>query len=178
MNAKKRQLRAMAHRQNIPPCRWGSDDKIARCPVPTASTQLSKISEPNWEVSTIDIAGEASRRSTNMAGSQLKRLKASLRETGVIGPQQSKKQKRQNAQDQKAKGEKRLQRSEALASIREQFNPFQFKTNARGPKFDVTTIKSAGDRAAMGIKGRPGLAKAVGEERVCATHDGRITASC
>jgi nucleolar protein 14 len=106
-----------------------------------------------------------------MAGSQLKRLKASLRETGVIGPQQSKKQKRQNAQDQKAKGEKRLQRSEALASIREQFNPFQFKTNARGPKFDVTTNKPAGDRAAMGIKGRPGLAKAVGEERVCSDLD-------
>ncbi|KXX75908.1 putative nucleolar complex protein 14 [Madurella mycetomatis] len=100
-----------------------------------------------------------------MAGSQLKRLKASLREQGIIGPQQSKKQKRQNAHDQKAKSDKRLQRSEALASIREQFNPFQFKTNARGPKFEVTTNKPASDRAAMGIKGRPGLAKAVGEER-------------
>jgi nucleolar protein 14 len=102
-----------------------------------------------------------------MAGSQLKRLKASLREQGIIGPQQSKKQKRKNALDQKAKDDKRLRRSEALASIREQFNPFQFKTNARGPKFDVTTNRPTSDKAAMAIKGRPGLAKAVGEERVC-----------
>ncbi|KAK4239805.1 nucleolar protein 14 [Achaetomium macrosporum] len=100
-----------------------------------------------------------------MAGSQLKRLKASLREQGLIGPQQSKKQKRKNAQDQKGKNDKRLQRTEALASIREQFNPFQFKTNARGPKFEVTTNKPVGDMAAMAIKGRPGLARAVGEER-------------
>ncbi|AEO66051.1 uncharacterized protein THITE_2113840 [Thermothielavioides terrestris NRRL 8126] len=100
-----------------------------------------------------------------MAGSQLKRLKASLREQGIIGPQQSKKQKRKNALDQKAKDDKRLRRSEALASIREQFNPFQFKTNARGPKFDVTTNRPTSDKAAMAIKGRPGLAKAVGEER-------------
>ncbi|KAL2257666.1 hypothetical protein VTK26DRAFT_9331 [Humicola hyalothermophila] len=100
-----------------------------------------------------------------MPGSQLKRLKASLREQGIIGPQKSKKQKRQNAQDQKARGDKRLQRAEALASIREQFNPFQFKTNARGPKFQVTTNRPDSDRAAMGIKGRPGVSKAVGEEK-------------
>ncbi|KAK3310575.1 nucleolar protein 14 [Chaetomium strumarium] len=100
-----------------------------------------------------------------MAGSQLKRLKASLREQGLIGPQQSKKQKRKNAQDQKGKDDKRLHRTEALASIREQFNPFQFKTNARGPKFEVTTNKPVSDKTAMAIKGRPGLAKAVGEER-------------
>ncbi|KAK4105473.1 Nop14-like protein [Parathielavia hyrcaniae] len=100
-----------------------------------------------------------------MAGSQLKRLKASLKEQGIIGPQKSKKQKRQNAEEQKARPDKRLQRGEALAGIREQFNPFQFKTNARGPKFEVTTNKPTNDRAAMAIKGRPGLAKAVGEER-------------
>ncbi|KAL2178885.1 nucleolar protein 14 [Thermothelomyces heterothallicus CBS 202.75] len=100
-----------------------------------------------------------------MAGSQLKRLKASLREQGIIGPQQSKKQRRKNAEEQKARPDKRLQRVEALASIREQFNPFQFKTNARGPKFEVTTNKPANDKAAMGIKGRPGLSKAMGEER-------------
>ncbi|KAK3941554.1 putative nucleolar complex protein 14 [Diplogelasinospora grovesii] len=100
-----------------------------------------------------------------MAGSQLKRLKSSLREQGIIGPQQSKKQKRKNAEDQKAKPEKRIQRSEALETIREQFNPFQFKTNARGPKFEVTTNRPANDRAARGINGRPGLSKAVGEQR-------------
>ena len=100
-----------------------------------------------------------------MAGSQLKRLKASLKEQGIIGPQQSKKQKRQTFQDQKANPDKRLKKSEALEGIREQFNPFQFKTNARGPKFEVTTLKPANDRAAKGISGRPGLAKAAGEEK-------------
>lgn len=108
-----------------------------------------------------------------MAGSQLRRLKASLKDQGIIGPQQSKKQKRKNAEEQKARPDKRLQRGEALASIREQFNPFQFKTNARGPKFEVTTNKPANDKATMSIKGRPGLAKAVGEERVCPTRNGR-----
>ncbi|KAK4176325.1 putative nucleolar complex protein 14 [Triangularia setosa] len=100
-----------------------------------------------------------------MAGSQLKRLKASLKDQGIIGPQKSKKQKRQNAQDARASNEKRIQRHEALASIREQFNPFQFKTNARGPKFEVTTNKPVSSREAMGISGRPGLTKAMGEQR-------------
>ncbi|KAK3988054.1 putative nucleolar complex protein 14 [Cladorrhinum sp. PSN332] len=100
-----------------------------------------------------------------MAGSQLKRLKASLKEQGIIGPQKSKKQKRQNAQDAKASTDKRVQRHEALASIREQFNPFQFKTSARGPKFEVTTNKPVTAREAMGINGRPGITKAMGEER-------------
>jgi len=102
-----------------------------------------------------------------MAGSQLKRLKASLKEQGIIGPQKSKKQKRQNAQDAKASTDKRVQRHEALASIREQFNPFQFKTSARGPKFEVTTNKPVSAREAMGINGRPGVTKAMAEERVC-----------
>lgn len=110
-----------------------------------------------------------------MAGSQLKRLKASLKDQGIIGPQRSKKQKRQNAQDAKASTDKRLQRHEALASIREQFNPFQFKTNARGPKFEVTTNKPQNDKLAKGIQGRPGLAKATAEQRVCRSHTDRPT---
>jgi nucleolar protein 14 len=100
-----------------------------------------------------------------MPGSQLKRLKASLKDQGIIGPQQSKKQKRKNTLDQKAVSGKRLNRSEALEGIREQFNPFQFKTSARGPKFEVTTLKPANDNRLKGINGRPGLAKSVGEER-------------
>lgn len=97
-----------------------------------------------------------------MPASQLKRLKASLRDQGVIGPQQSKKQKKKTARDEQARNEKRLQRGAALESIREQFNPFQFKTNARGPKFAVTTIQPDKKK---GILGRPGMAKALGEER-------------
>ncbi|KAK7745295.1 nucleolar complex protein 14 [Cytospora paraplurivora] len=97
-----------------------------------------------------------------MAPSQLKRLKASLRDQGIIGPQTSKKQKKRNAKDEGSRNEKRLQRGAALENIREQFNPFQFKTNARGPKFAVTTDKPEKKK---GILGRPGMAKALGEER-------------
>ncbi|KAJ4396987.1 nucleolar complex protein 14 [Gnomoniopsis smithogilvyi] len=97
-----------------------------------------------------------------MPASQLKRLKASLREQGIVGPQQSKKQKKNHTKDERGRNERRLQRGAALENIREQFNPFQFKTNARGPKFDVTTDKPEKKK---GILGRPGMAKALGEER-------------
>lgn len=102
----------------------------------------------------------------NMAGSQLKRLKASLREQGVIGPQQSKKQRRKVAQNGKVNTNKR---AAALESMREEFNPFDFKHNARGPKFQVTSNRPVLGDAAKGITGRPGDAKAIGEERVCDT---------
>ncbi|KAI0869940.1 nucleolar protein 14 [Hypoxylon argillaceum] len=97
-----------------------------------------------------------------MAGSQLKRLKASLREQGVIGPQQSKKQRRKVAQNGKVNTNKR---AAALESMREEFNPFDFKHNARGPKFQVTSNRPVLGDAAKGITGRPGDAKAIGEER-------------
>ncbi|EGX92237.1 rRNA maturation protein [Cordyceps militaris CM01] len=100
-----------------------------------------------------------------MAGSQLKRLKASLREQGVIGPQQSKKQKRRHAEEQKGRNDKRLQRGAVLSGIREQFNPFDLKHAARGPKFDVTSNVPKSASAAKGIQGRPGAAKAASEER-------------
>ncbi|KAK1972970.1 Nop14-like family protein [Colletotrichum sublineola] len=100
-----------------------------------------------------------------MAGSQLKRLKSSLREQGIVGPQKSKKQKRQFAQDEKAKTDKRLQRGAALSQIREQFNPFDLKHNPRGPKFDVTTNRPQTGAAAKGIHGRPTEAKSLGEQR-------------
>jgi nucleolar protein 14 len=101
-----------------------------------------------------------------MAGSQLKRLKASLKDQGIIGPQQSKKQKRRIAQDERARNEKRLQRGAVLEGIREQFNPFDLKHAARGPKFEVTTNRPTTAGIANGIKGRPGQAKAASEERV------------
>jgi len=101
-----------------------------------------------------------------MPASQLKRLKASLREQGIIGPQQSKKQKKKKAQDEPQKDEKRLRKSAALENIRESFNPFQFKMNARGPKFQVTTNRPQSENAKRGIKGRPGLAVSASEKRV------------
>ena len=95
-----------------------------------------------------------------MPPSQLKRLKASLREQGIIGPQQSKKQKKQNAQNGVAK-EKRVHRTVALNGIREQFNPFEFKEPSRKPKFDVTT-----EHAARSVVRRPGVQKSQEEEMV------------
>ncbi|KAF4343410.1 NOP14-like protein [Fusarium beomiforme] len=97
-----------------------------------------------------------------MAGSQLKRLKASLKEQGIVGPQQSKKQKRRNAQDERSRHDKRLQRGVVLEGIREQFNPFDLK-HAKGPKFEVTSNRPT--MTAGSIKGRPGQAKAASEER-------------
>lgn len=100
-----------------------------------------------------------------MAGSQLKRLKESLRSQGIVGPQQSKKQKKRNAQDERAKNDKRLSRNAKLEGIREQFNPFDLKHNVRGPKFEVTSNRPAAGNAAKGIYGRPTEAKAAGEQR-------------
>ena len=100
-----------------------------------------------------------------MPGSQLKRLKASLKEKGVIGPQLSKKQKKRNAQDGKANSNRRLQKAAELEGIREEFNPFDLKHAARPAKHDVTTNKPTSARA-HGVMGRPGQSRADGEERV------------
>jgi nucleolar protein 14 len=100
-----------------------------------------------------------------MPPSQLKRLKTSLREQGIVGPQKSKKQKKQNLQSG-ANIEKRIQRTAALNGIREKFNPFEFKTLARGPKFDVTSNRTVGGGVGKGGKARPGVTKGLGEETV------------
>jgi hypothetical protein len=106
--------------------------------------------------------------SSTMPPSQLKRLKASLREQGVVGPQKSKKQKKQIAQNGGNK-DKRVSRTTALAGIREQFNPFEVKVSARGPKFDVTSNKTMGGRVTKSVKNRPGVTKGLGEENVSFT---------
>ena len=94
-----------------------------------------------------------------MPPSQLKRLKASLREQGITGPQLSKKQKKQNAQN--GVKEKRVDRRTALNGIRETFNPFEFKAPSKKPKFDVTT-----EHAARRVIRRPGVQKSQEEEMV------------
>lgn len=92
-----------------------------------------------------------------MPPSQLKMLKAALKDKGVIGPTQSKKQKRKISGDKK-----RVDKRAVLASLNEQFHPFDFKHNARGPKFPVTTNRPIGN----GINGRPIQARSAGEEKV------------
>ncbi|KAK3208342.1 hypothetical protein GRF29_77g405769 [Pseudopithomyces chartarum] len=93
-----------------------------------------------------------------MPPSQLKRLKASLREQGLTGPQKSKKQKKaqpKNA-DQAAK------KAAALASIRESFNPFEFKHLSRPKKHEY--VSNNPQDAKSKILGRPGVTKSQGEE--------------
>lgn len=99
-----------------------------------------------------------------MPPSQLKQLKASLRDSGVIRQQKSKKQRRQDEKDGGAKArQSRIQRNAALAKIREQFNPFEIKAPSRNAKFDVTTRDGS---SKAGNYARPGVTKSLGEERV------------
>ncbi|KAI4144605.1 MAG: hypothetical protein L6R39_004114 [Caloplaca ligustica] len=95
-----------------------------------------------------------------MPPSQLKRLKTSLREQGVTGPQKSKKQKKQ-ASKNGAFRDNRIQRNAALAGIREQFNPFEIRAPGRPSKHDVASSKTSG----KGMAARPGVTKGFGEEQ-------------
>ncbi|KAF2281354.1 Nop14-like protein [Westerdykella ornata] len=92
-----------------------------------------------------------------MPPSQLKRLKASLREQGIVGPQKSKKQKK----NQKPNADQRAQKAAALASIREAANPFDFRALARPKKFDYVTNRPEDANRPLG---RPGVSKSMGEE--------------
>ncbi|KAJ5358626.1 uncharacterized protein N7496_011039 [Penicillium cataractarum] len=100
-----------------------------------------------------------------MPPSQLKQLKASLRESGVVGPQQSKKQKRQNAKTGVA-AQNRNQRNAALQAIRDRFNPFEIRPTATRSKFEATTRD---DNSKKATGRRPGVTKSLGEERRRAT---------
>ncbi|CAD6503976.1 BgTH12-05717 [Blumeria graminis f. sp. triticale] len=91
-----------------------------------------------------------------MPPSQLRRLKASLREQGVIGPQKSRKQAKKN---QSNGTDKKISRGDALTEIREQFNPFEFRATSRNPKFEVTS-----SQATQGKMSRPGLIKSQEEK--------------
>lgn len=98
-----------------------------------------------------------------MPPSQLKRLKNSLREKGVVGPQKSKKQKQQASKNGSAR-EGRIQRNAALQGIREQFNPFDVRAPVR-VKHDVTNSRTTLGTVANGVVGRPGITKSLGEEK-------------
>lgn len=98
-----------------------------------------------------------------MPPSQLKQLKASLRDTGVLGPQQSKKKKRQDVKSGVG-AQNRVQRNAALQAVRDRFNPFEIKTANTRSKFDVTT-RDGGSKPA-GVQARPGVTKSLGEEKV------------
>ncbi|KAL2048758.1 hypothetical protein ABVK25_011010 [Lepraria finkii] len=97
-----------------------------------------------------------------MPPSQLQMLKTSLREQGVVGPQKSKKQRKQASKNGALK-ESRIRRNAALQGIREQFNPFEVKAASK-TKYDFASNKNMGGRAAKGAISRPGVTKGLGEE--------------
>ena len=104
-----------------------------------------------------------------MPPSQLKRLKTSLRDQGITGPQKSKKQKKQ----QKGRStNERIERNVALQSIRDSFNPFELRQSSRPAKFQSISHKSAagtGSGRYKDVLHRPGVTKSAGEEMRRAT---------
>ena len=98
-----------------------------------------------------------------MAPSQLKRLKTTLREQGVVRTQQSKKENKKAVKSGFSKVG-RLQRDAALQNIREHFNPFEVKVATRKSKYEFAN-GPAGKKS--GIVGRPGVTKGLGEDTVC-----------
>lgn len=98
---------------------------------------------------------DANRQQFSAMVSQLKRLKASLRQAGVVGPQKSKKAAKKGRDGK----DSRIDFQDKLSSIREEMNPFETKFTKR--KFEVI-----GAEKVKGVKGRPGVSKQIGEETV------------
>ncbi|OJD32908.1 uncharacterized protein BKCO1_3500083 [Diplodia corticola] len=96
-----------------------------------------------------------------MPPSQLKRLKASLREQGIVGPQKSKKEKKRASGKDGA--ERAARRNAALTNIRDSFNPFEFKAT-KPEKFESTSLQKANAKNGKSAVGRPGVTKSMGEE--------------
>ncbi|KAK4550197.1 hypothetical protein LTR36_003164 [Oleoguttula mirabilis] len=100
-----------------------------------------------------------------MPPSQLKRLKSSLRDQGITGPQKSKKQKKAHH----ATKANHADRHAALQQIRDSFNPFELRPgSARPAKFESVSHASANKAAGGGrykaVLHRPGVSKSAGEE--------------
>ena len=101
--------------------------------------------------------------SCSMAPSQLKQLKASLREQGIVGPQKSKKQKKQ-ASNSRVNNDKRIARHAAIEGIRDKFNPFEVKKQGRPSKYQFANGPNQYGGASVA---RPGVTRGLGEETVC-----------
>jgi len=90
-----------------------------------------------------------------MAGSQLKQLKAALRENGLTGQTNV---KRKGKSSKKAPSDtRRDDREEKIQKIREQFNPFEIKVNRNKTETNGRFIK--------GAQGKPGISKQIGEDQ-------------
>lgn len=101
-----------------------------------------------------------------MAGSQLKQLKATLKAHGLTGQTNIKKNKKNTKRQ--AKDYDRAEKINTLNKIREQFNPFEIKSNKTKGKI----LKDRNDTGAANIDknlriavGKPGISKQIGEEQ-------------
>ena len=112
-----------------------------------------------------------------MPPSQLKRLKSSLREKGVLGPQKSKKVKKQQKRDG-GFSDQQARRNAAIAAIRQDLNPFDVKVLARPKKFEATTIRRGKVESQKSPEGRPGVSKSMGEETVSCSQFANTMVHC
>lgn len=94
-----------------------------------------------------------------MPPSQLKRLKVSLREHGIVGPQKSRKNVKNVRKN--INQERKVTRELALASIREQLNPFEYKPSQSRSKLETTS-----QNITKIPTGRPSTKKSYEEETV------------
>lgn len=97
-----------------------------------------------------------------MGGSQLKRLKATLKQHGLTGQTNVKKN---NKSKKGPVDSRRDDREKITQKIREEFNPFEIKVNRK--KFDVE------GKSSKGAVGRPGISKQIGEEERKAAYEHR-----
>lgn len=103
-----------------------------------------------------------------MPPSQLKRLKSSLRQQGITGPQKSKKQKK-SAKSSSAPHPSldRSKKQAALQQIRDSFNPFEVQAPSRPTKFPHASISNGAGKNGGRYKDvlhRPGVTRSAGEE--------------
>lgn len=98
-----------------------------------------------------------------MAGSQLKQLKAALRENGLTGQTNV---KRKGKTSKRAPSDtRRDDMEEKIQMIREQFNPFEIKVNKKKTQENGRFVK--------GAQGKPGISKQVGEDQRKAAWEAR-----
>ena len=99
-----------------------------------------------------------------MPPSQLKKLKASLHEKGLISQQRSKKKQRQ-ANKNGNLNQNGTGKLAALQLLREQFNPFEAKP-VKKDKYALANGTHANGSSAKPEVARPGVTKGLGEEKV------------
>ncbi|CAB4252203.1 similar to Saccharomyces cerevisiae YDL148C NOP14 Nucleolar protein, forms a complex with Noc4p that mediates maturation and nuclear export of 40S ribosomal subunits [Maudiozyma barnettii] len=103
-----------------------------------------------------------------MAGSQLKKLKATLKEHGLTGQANIKKNKKNTKR--KATEYDREEKVRVINKIREQFNPFEVKATRDKRNEKSKDKNNTSNRVAVG---KPGISKQIGEEQRKQSYEAR-----